>query len=191
VVLTLGLLILGFFLLLVETLIQPGFGVAGVAGVLLIVFSVYAATVGIEGDTFWDRVVPDEPAEWTLVEQWSVRFLGSLILAVVGSFALARHLHHLPFLGAAFIRVPVLVPAGAGPSGQGAPGAVTSTGSVKVAVGTEGVCETDLRPAGKARFPQGIVDVVSQGEWIPRGTAVCAALVEGNRVVVVPRGARA
>jgi membrane-bound serine protease (ClpP class) len=39
-------------------------------------------------------------------------------------------------------------------------------------VGTEGVVESKLRPAGRARFPGGRLDVVSEGGWIEAGERV-------------------
>lgn len=51
-------------------------------------------------------------------------------------------------------------------------------------VGAIGTTVTDLRPAGTARFGERKVDVVSEGEFIPRGETVRVVEVEGARVVV-------
>jgi len=51
-------------------------------------------------------------------------------------------------------------------------------------VGAIGTAVTDLRPAGTARFGERKVDVVSEGEFIPRGETVRVVEVEGARVVV-------
>ena len=47
-------------------------------------------------------------------------------------------------------------------------------------------CEalSPLRPSGRARFGERIVDVVSEGGFIPRGTPVAVLEVVGSRVVV-------
>jgi len=50
--------------------------------------------------------------------------------------------------------------------------------------GSEGVVESDLRPAGHARLGGRRVDVVSRGESIPSGARVKVTEVRGNRVVV-------
>jgi len=50
--------------------------------------------------------------------------------------------------------------------------------------GAIGTAITDLRPAGTARFGQRKVDVVSDGEFVPKGSTVRVILVEGARVVV-------
>jgi membrane-bound serine protease (ClpP class) len=41
-----------------------------------------------------------------------------------------------------------------------------------------------LRPSGKARFADHVVDVVTEGDFIAEGTPVEVAAVDGMRVVV-------
>ncbi|MGV3483380.1 MAG: NfeD family protein [Planctomycetaceae bacterium] len=52
--------------------------------------------------------------------------------------------------------------------------------------GESGVATTPLRPAGKARFGNDIVQVVSDGTPLGPGDAVRVIEVKGNRVVVAP-----
>jgi membrane-bound serine protease (ClpP class) len=51
-------------------------------------------------------------------------------------------------------------------------------------VGDEGIAETNLRPAGKARFGGRLEDVVTEGDLIEAGARVRVTGVEGMRVVV-------
>jgi hypothetical protein len=51
-------------------------------------------------------------------------------------------------------------------------------------VGQHGQTTTPLSPAGKARFGNHLVDVISTGEFIARDSQVVVAEVHGNRVVV-------
>ncbi|MBI2505913.1 MAG: hypothetical protein HYW07_22085 [Candidatus Latescibacteria bacterium] len=53
--------------------------------------------------------------------------------------------------------------------------------------GQTGEALTPLRPSGRARFGERIVDVVSEGNFIPRGTPVTVLEVVGSRVVVQER----
>jgi hypothetical protein len=53
-------------------------------------------------------------------------------------------------------------------------------------LGSQGAAMTPLTPAGKARFGDQIVDVVSNGEFIERGTEVVVIHARANRVVVKP-----
>ena len=105
---TVGMLILGFFLLLAEFFIIPGFGIAGVSGFLLIIFSVYAATVGLEGGSTTDRLVPDSDNDWIRVQAWATTFLGTAVLGTVGALTLAKTMHRVPFLSRAFVKPPIL-----------------------------------------------------------------------------------
>lgn len=50
--------------------------------------------------------------------------------------------------------------------------------------GAVGVAASDLRPAGVARFGERKVDVVTEGEFIPKGSRIRVIEVEGARVVV-------
>lgn len=51
-------------------------------------------------------------------------------------------------------------------------------------VGSEGVALTVLRPSGTADFSGVKLDVVSDGEFIPKNSTVIITKVEGNRIVV-------
>ncbi|MDQ6911650.1 MAG: serine protease [Verrucomicrobiota bacterium] len=52
------------------------------------------------------------------------------------------------------------------------------------AAGAQGEAVTTLRPSGKARFGESIVDVVTEGDFIPAQTAVAIVSSDGMRVVV-------
>ncbi len=51
----------------------------------------------------------------------------------------------------------------------------------------EGIALTVLRPAGTVDFDGVKLDVVSEGEFVPVGTAVKVIKVEGRRIVVRPQ----
>lgn len=53
-------------------------------------------------------------------------------------------------------------------------------------LGAEGVARSYLRPAGVAEIAGERIDVVTEGQMVPRGTRVRVIEVEGNRVVVRP-----
>jgi membrane-bound ClpP family serine protease len=54
-------------------------------------------------------------------------------------------------------------------------------------VGSEGKTLTVLRPSGSADFNGVRLDVVSEGEYIPKGTTVYIDKIEGNKIVVKQR----
>ena len=51
-------------------------------------------------------------------------------------------------------------------------------------LGQQGVSLTMLRPAGKARMNERIVDVVSEGPFIAADAAIEVIAVTGNKIVV-------
>ena len=53
--------------------------------------------------------------------------------------------------------------------------------------GQVGQALTPLRPSGRARFGERIVDVVTEGNFIPRGARIAVLEVVGSRVVVQER----
>jgi membrane-bound serine protease (ClpP class) len=56
--------------------------------------------------------------------------------------------------------------------------------TVTVKVGDEGSVISTLRPTGKAKFGEAIVDVVAEAEFLEAGTKVEIIHIHGNRVVV-------
>ena len=59
-----------------------------------------------------------------------------------------------------------------------------ATRDMEVFLGKEGVTTTVLRPAGMAEFDGVKLNVVADGEYIPKDARVRVDLVEGARVVV-------
>lgn len=176
---SLGLLALGFMLLLAEFFIIPGFGIAGIAGAALILFSIYASTMDLGGDSIRERLIPDTPADWLVVKAWLAKLTGATVLGIAGAILLIRNLHHIPIINQAFLSPPEGVLHDSG--------GVTASGRTRIERGTRGTALTVLRPSGKARFSAGDVDVVSDGGYIQAGTEIEVVLIEGHRVVVRPR----
>jgi membrane-bound serine protease (ClpP class) len=56
--------------------------------------------------------------------------------------------------------------------------------TLRVNVGHTGVVVSTLRPTGKARFGEVMVDVVAEAEFLDKGTKVQIIEMHGNRVVV-------
>jgi len=54
----------------------------------------------------------------------------------------------------------------------------------RVEVGSLGVAESDLRPSGVARFGELRESVLTDGDFVPHGSAVRVVEVRGSRVVV-------
>jgi membrane-bound serine protease (ClpP class) len=162
------LLLLGLVLLTIEVFVLPGFGVAGVAGFICIGLGMVLS--------FQDFVLPDPALPW----QQDILF-GNLT-KVLGSFVVA-FAASLVFLSYFFPRLGKLVE---GPylGTTLADSHADSHEAQNVTVGEHGRATTFLRPAGKAEFGERVIDVVTEGDYIEKGSTVKILAIKGNRVVV-------
>ncbi|MBE0623038.1 MAG: nodulation protein NfeD [Burkholderiales bacterium] len=151
----------GVMLLALEVLVIPGFGVAGILGIVAILAGLVLSLVGA-GDTS-DMVV-----------RAAGRVVFSLLLALTASLVLLRFLPHLPFGRRLILQADL----GAGHAHGSAPDSDLRW------LGKKGQASSPLRPAGIAEIEGERVDVVSEGDLIEPGQAVEVTRVEGNRIVV-------
>ncbi|MBN2456727.1 MAG: hypothetical protein JXB29_09370 [Sedimentisphaerales bacterium] len=173
-----ALFILGVLLLLVEIFVLPGFGIAGILGITCILASLFGMLIRNPPDKLpWPQTQFDWQMFTNNVLGMLFGFVGFLFLAWV----LTKYLPKLQFLSGL-----MLVPATAKRGNEievsmtAPPGSQTSS----VNVGDIGVVLSTLRPAGRARFGQSIVDVVAEGEFIDNDAKVRIIEIQGNRVVV-------
>jgi membrane-bound serine protease (ClpP class) len=160
---------IGLVLVLGELIIHPGTVLPGIAGILLMLAALIYAMV--------DRW-PSQPV-WP-TQEMLLRPLINVCLALIAAaflaYLLAKYLPRTSLYHS-------LVLSEAVPSGHVVN---TPTAALIVGAGASGVAKTTLRPSGTAEFGEQLLDVVSQGEFIPEGSAVRVVLVEGPRVVVEP-----
>jgi membrane-bound serine protease (ClpP class) len=158
------LFVIGLMLLAAEVFVLPGFGVAGVTGLVCVVAALLLTLIGLPLDVALRTGAWAEPL---------TRVLGALVVTVILMIVALRYLPHTR-------------------SGRGlilASATSRSAGFVSAAepsqlLHVEGTAETDLRPVGVARLAGERVDVVSEGPLIARGARVQVVEVEGSRVVV-------
>jgi len=176
-----ALFLVGVLLLLIEFVILPGFGVAGILGIICLL-------AGLIGMLYENLPDDDSPWPWPRGEiawndfTWgvvglSVGFAGFLLFA----WLFSKYLPRLRFLSGL-----ILVPASAGQSRE-MPVSMTAapdSGIAGVKVGDTGEVLSTLRPTGKAKFADAIVDVVAEAEFLARGTRIEIIEIHGNRVVV-------
>jgi membrane-bound serine protease (ClpP class) len=154
------LLGVGLLALAVEVFILPGFGAAGVLGIVSLAAAVILAMIGTS------------PTAADLTQALIV--LGvSLAITVAVAYAWLRHLPNSGRFAGLFLR------GGAHQSD----GYIAAIPRVDL-VGQDGVAVTDLRPAGTAQIGHERVDVVTEGEYVPQGRAVRVMRSEGYRHVV-------
>ena len=173
-----ALFFVGILLLLVEFFILPGFGIAGMLGIICVLAGLFGMLIKNPPNRVpW----PDSPANWDVFMDGliglSFGFIGFVILAWI----LTKYLPKLQFLSGL-----ILVPAVAK---QGTEMEISITApseieTIGVNVGDIGEVVSTLRPTGKARFGNAIVDVVAEAEFLDKGAKVEIIEIHGNRVVV-------
>jgi membrane-bound serine protease (ClpP class) len=152
----------GLGLLLLEIFVIPGFGVAGISGIILIIASLFLAMVG--ADPFLDMDV---------VSFAIIKLTVGLAAALVLLFLLARFLPKSNLFKKFILSAEEKADAG-----------YTSRTNFSGLLGAEGIAATTLRPAGTAEINGKRVDVVSDSEYIEQGKPIIVTAVEGMRVVV-------
>ena len=102
----------------------------------------------------------------------------ALVGAFIGMALLARYLPRTSF----YERFALTDSNPPGPSLAGAPRQFATP--LALAPGMQGTATTVLRPSGKARFADHVVDVITEGEFIPPKTPITVIQTDGMRVVV-------
>ena len=151
----------GILLLLVEAFIIPGFGVAGVLGILALLAGLILSTVG-EGSTVQAIIGA------------ASRLGVSLVIAIIASLFILRYLPKT--------RVGRHLVLSTGLTAES--GFTSEPLEEHNLVGKTGTAVSTLRPSGIANIDGKRIDVVSDGEFIEPGESVRVDHVDGNRVVV-------
>ena len=159
----LAIFAVGLGLLLVEVIVIPGFGIAGLAGVGLMLGSLVVTQLG--DFQLWNV---DEIA--AVIVRLSASMVGAFVLSLV-------MLRSLPRM-ASFNRLVLETET------RASEGYVSSSRAENELLGKEGVTVSELRPAGIALIDGRRTDVVTDGEFVAVGQAVEVVEVSGNRVVV-------
>ena len=154
--------VVGLGLLLVEIFVIPGFGVAGISGIILIIASLFLSMLG--ADPFLD---------FNAVSIAIIKLTVGFFAALVFIFLLARFLPKSNFFKKFILS-----------EEEKAIEGYTSRTNLSELLGVEGVAVTTLRPAGTAEINGKRVDVVTDSEYIEHGKPIVVTAVEGMRVVV-------
>jgi len=152
---------IGAALIALEVFVIPGFSVAGIAGIVVVVAGLGMTLVGAG-------------ATVSVVITALGRVALSILLALAGALALLRVVPQLPF--GRHLVLDTGIPANLG--------YVSAPDRDSELLGRVGAALSPLRPAGIATIDGVRVDVVSDGGFIDAGTPIEVTRVEGNRVVV-------
>ncbi|MFQ6612774.1 MAG: nodulation protein NfeD [Fidelibacterota bacterium] len=151
----------GVILLLIEMLFIPGFGVAGIGGIILLLWGLYGL------------LLPDIPvgSEIESMALWGLTI--GIIGGLVGLVLLFKLMTKTSFWQK--LTAPGVEKAEYGYS--------ISLG-LESMVGKEGIAQSDLRPSGWVQVNDQKIFVVSEGDFINKNSTVKILSVDGNRVVV-------
>lgn len=160
----------GVICVLLEIFVIPGFGIFGVGGVLMILASIVLASQSF--------IFPTNSEQMKQLPV-SLSMVGASLAGVVAAGVFIRKfLPHTPF----FRRMMLEPPLEDNEELQQRESLV----HWEHLTGKRGVTTTQLTPSGKARFGDDVLDVISDGEVIAKGSDVYVAEVRGNRVLVLP-----
>jgi membrane-bound serine protease (ClpP class) len=176
------LFLLGVGLLAVEIFLLPGFGAAGISGLLLIALSLILS--------MQDFVIPRFEWEWGLLGRNAVVVSIGLLAAILGLAIIALLGPKIRIFDGLTLKTRISGTAN-GPEDsaglEGAPGPERPDGpdgpSGSLA-GKRGIAVTTLRPSGKAEIEGRIYPVEGDGVFIEAGTSLEVIQVRGNRIVV-------
>ena len=157
---------IGVLLLMAEIFVIPGFGIAGISGLILVIGSLFAALIGNVG-----LDLPDQTAITPALSTMAV----TLVLMVIMVSTMVRYLPS----NQRFNRL-VLAPELSSADGY------VATETNESLMGAVGKALTPLRPSGTVQIHDTgeRIDVITAGEFIPSGSVVRVVDVRGARIEV-------
>ena len=161
------LVVIGIALIITELFFIPGFGLIGVAGIILVLVGLYLALTGVP--------IPEYSWEYDRLMDAS-KSLGIALAAFAGLIVvLWKIFPHTPMYGSLVLTSQQKPELGY---------SVQSASEQTASVGLKGVAVSMLRPVGRARFGDVSYQVVTRGDFIPAGSPIMIVQVDGNRYVV-------
>ncbi len=160
--------VVGILLLAVEIFVLPGFGVAGIGGIICIISGLALSLVGNIGFDF--SVVPSS----SMIQSFS-----TVIISVSIAFPLAIWLGKKLFTNNTFGNKLALAT-----EQKASEGYTVSLPEFDTLVGKEGTAETILRPSGKVRIGNDIYDAIALISYIEKGEKIRVIENENSNLVV-------
>ena len=155
------IILAGVALLIIEMIIIPGFGFAGIGGILLVLWGLY------------ELLLPDTPVGPDIESMAMWGFIIGIVGSIFGLFLLFKLMIKTTFWQR--LTSPGIEVVNTGDS--------TSVGW-ETLVDQEGITESDLRPSGWIKVEDQRLFVVTEGDFIEKNCKVKIYSVDGNRVVV-------
>ena len=151
----------GIGFLFLEALVIPGFGIAGIGGILLMIYGLYML------------LLPDVPVSDEILSQATDGLLIGIIGGAIGLYFLIKMMIKTEFWKQL-----------TSPDIQKKEDGYTTTFGWEKLTGKTGEAESDLHPSGWAKIDNQKFFVISEGEFLEKGTLIEVLSVDGNRIVV-------
>ena len=156
------LFLAGVLLLIVEVFVIPGFGVFGIAGIILMIAGLFLGLISdlplIDGDILAMAVM---------------QLAGAFVLSGIMIFLLAKTLPKTKIWNKLILKDNINAKSG-----------YTSNKKFAHLLKKEGKALTDLRPAGTVIINDRRYDAVTQGEYIEKDNKIKVIEIEGSKIVV-------
>ena len=156
----------GFVLIALEVFVIPGFGVAGVAGIICVVGSLIFIMLGNDNFNF-DYVPAEEIA--TAATVVAVGIFGSILLLFIFGYQITKT--------DMFSRLALV-------NTQEKKAGFVSTSYTQNMVGKKGTADTVLRPSGRIEVDGDVYDAYTRGEYVEKGQSVVVISEEGSSLKV-------
>lgn len=154
--------LIGVILLIVEIFVIPGFGVFGIAGIIMIVAGLFMG------------LISDFPLiETSLLSIAIIQLAGSFVLSTIVIYFLAKTLPKTAMWNKLILEKGIKEKSG-----------YAARKEYKELIGEKGKALTDLRPSGTAIINDKRYDVVSEGGYIVKNTKIVVVDEEGSKIVV-------
>ncbi|MBV8486908.1 MAG: hypothetical protein JO161_01385, partial [Planctomycetaceae bacterium] len=168
------LFLVGMVCLALELFVFPGFGIFGMSGILLMLCSIVMAS-----HTF---VWPTQDYEYREMGFTLLQLVLALLAVGAGAVILARYLPSIPFLNRLVLKPEPWT--GVEEGETLAKPSLEGFESLAFLVGETGRTTSPLRPTGKARFGNLLIDVTADGFYVEPDSLVEVVDVQGTKVIV-------
>ena len=159
--------ILGLSLLALEIFVIPGFGVAGISGILCIIIGLGLAL--LDNDKLNFENIGLLSVGWAFFRVTAVVFFGLIFFLIFGK---------------SMFESKALAPMILKSEETAQKGYSVARADYKDLGGKEGIALTDLRPSGKITIDNEVYDALTMGEYITKGSSIRVLKHEGYSVIV-------
>ena len=155
------LIIAGFSLIMLEAFVIPGFGIVGISGIGIVVYGLYLL------------LIPNVPVGEEVLSNANDGFMIGLLGAVIGIYLLLKLMVKTKFWKQL-----------TAPGSQKKEDGYTNSFGWESLTDQVGEADTDLHPSGWVIVESKRFFMISEGDFIEKGSSVKVLSVDGNRIVV-------